>query len=112
MGRLDGLVLARDGGALDFPLYSARVLPVKTPKLRTPSFRTFCKRMGSQVLTLAILFTLPNSHATAQGCAQCLDSTRATPPQVQAGYRHAIYLLGGAGATFFLAGLALFRRER
>jgi hypothetical protein len=52
------------------------------------------------------------AQAHAQGCAQCLDSTRATPPQVQAAYRHAIYLLGGAGAIFFLTGLILFRRER
>ncbi|MDE1161848.1 MAG: hypothetical protein PW792_07865 [Acidobacteriaceae bacterium] len=55
------------------------------------------------------------SHAAqclAQGCALCLDSTRATPPAVQAGYRHAILLMGGAGAAIFIAGLALFRRER
>jgi hypothetical protein len=30
---------------------------------------------------------------------------------VQAAYRHAIFLLGGAGATFFIAGLILFRRN-
>jgi len=47
-----------------------------------------------------------------QGCAQCLDNTRATPPAVQAAYRHAIYLLGGAGATVFAAGAWLLRRER
>ena len=47
-----------------------------------------------------------------QGCAQCLDSTRATPPAVQAAYRHAIYLLGGAGAAVFAAGALLLRRER
>ena len=52
------------------------------------------------------------ANAYAQGCAQCLDSTQATPPAVQAAYRHAIYLLGGAGLALFLAGLYLFRRER
>jgi len=48
----------------------------------------------------------------AQGCAQCLDSTRTTPPAVQAAYRHAIYLLAGAGAIIFLGGTLLLRRER
>ena len=52
------------------------------------------------------------ANAWAQGCAQCLDSTQATPPAVQAAYRHAIYLLGGAGLALFLSGIYLFRRER
>jgi hypothetical protein len=47
-----------------------------------------------------------------QGCTQCLDSTRATPPAVQAAYRHAIFLLGGAGATLFITGTLLLRRNR
>ena len=47
-----------------------------------------------------------------QGCAQCLDTTRATPPAVQAAYRHAIYLLGGTAATLFIAATLLIRRER
>lgn len=51
-------------------------------------------------------------QAHAQGCAQCLDSTRATPPAVQAAYRHAIILLGSAGATLFIAGTLLLRRQR
>jgi hypothetical protein len=46
-----------------------------------------------------------------QGCAQCLDSTRATPPAVQAAYRHAIFLLGGFAATIFTAGTLLLRRR-
>jgi len=54
-------------------------------------------------LTLAVL---------TQGCTQCLDSTRATPPEVQAAYRHAIYLLGSVGALFFVGGTLLLRRER
>ena len=52
------------------------------------------------------------SIARGQGCAQCLDSTRSTPPQVQAAYRHAIYLLGGAGVSLFIAGTLLLRRYR
>jgi len=52
------------------------------------------------------------SFAHAQGCTQCLDATRSTPPSVQAAYRHAIYLLGGSGAVLFLAGAMLLRRER
>jgi hypothetical protein len=47
-----------------------------------------------------------------QGCAQCLDSTRATPPTVQAAYRHAIILLASAGATLFITGTLLLRRQR
>ena len=47
-----------------------------------------------------------------QGCAQCLDTTRATPPAVQAAYRHAILLLAGSAATLFTAGTLLLRRKR
>ncbi len=47
--------------------------------------------------------------ALSQGCSQCLDSTRATPPQVQTAYRHAILLLGGAGVSLFVAGAVLLR---
>jgi hypothetical protein len=46
-----------------------------------------------------------------QGCAQCLDTTRATPPAVQAAYRHAIILLASAAATLFVAGTLLLRRR-
>lgn len=52
------------------------------------------------------------AQARAQGCAQCLDSTQATPPAVQAAYRHAIYLLGGTGALLFVVGTLIIRRER
>jgi hypothetical protein len=56
------------------------------------------------------LFFVPAAHA--QGCTQCLDSTRATPPAVQAAYRHAIFLLAGFAATLFTAGVLLLRRNR
>ena len=51
-------------------------------------------------------------QSSGQGCTQCLDSTRATPPRVQAAYRHAILLLGGAGLTLFIAGTLLLRNNR
>jgi hypothetical protein len=52
------------------------------------------------------------AQSFGQGCSQCLDNTRATPPAVQAAYRKAIYLLGGTGAALFIAGTLLIRRER
>jgi hypothetical protein len=58
-----------------------------------------------------MLLILTASQAFAQGCAQCLDSTRATPPAVQAAYRHAILLLVGAASALFVAGLILLRRD-
>ncbi len=60
---------------------------------------------------LLLLFFTPAPTLHAQGCTQCLDSTRATPPQVQAAYRHAIYLLGGAGTAIFLTGTLLLRKK-
>ena len=50
--------------------------------------------------------------AILQGCAQCLDNTEATPPSVQAAYRHAIILLVGAAVLVFVVALVLIRRER
>ncbi len=61
-------------------------------------------------LTALVLFIFA-TQSIAQGCTQCLDSTRATPPAVQAAYRHAILLLGGFGASFFIAGALLLRRN-
>jgi hypothetical protein len=60
--------------------------------------------------TIIALF-LAAHPAHAQGCAQCLDSTQATPPAVQAAYRHAIELLGGVAVALFLAALYLLHRE-
>jgi len=65
-----------------------------------------------RLLLLALLVCLalaPAAHA--QGCAQCLDTTRATPAATQAAYRHAIELLAGAASALFLAGLILLRRN-
>jgi Na+/proline symporter len=73
--------------------------------------RLSAERAGWLWLALLLLFAAA-APALGQGCAQCLDSTRATPPAVQAAYRHAIYLLGGAGATLFAAGTYLLRRNR
>jgi hypothetical protein len=56
--------------------------------------------MGSNGVSLMTLI---------QGCAQCLDTTRATPPGVQAAYRHAIVLLGGMGVAVFVVGVGLLR---
>jgi len=74
--------------------------------------RAFILSVAKDLCILLAVATFFTPHAHAQGCAQCLDATRATPPAVQAAYRHAIYLLGGAGATLFLAGAFLLRRER
>ena len=64
------------------------------------------------LLTIAgLLLVSAAPQAFAQGCAQCLDSTRATPPAVQAAYRHAILLLVGAASTLFIGGLILLRRD-
>ena len=63
-------------------------------------------------ILLAGFLTLGTAiQSSAQGCTQCLDSTRATPPAVQAAYRHAIFLLGGVGTALFVGGLLLLRRE-
>ncbi|MEO6922621.1 MAG: copper resistance protein CopC [Bryocella sp.] len=63
---------------------------------------------------LIILFavSLLSAHAYAQGCSQCLDSTQATPPAMQAAYRHAILLLASAAATLFGAMLVIIYRNR
>ena len=66
------------------------------------------------VLHLVILFalTLTAAFVRAQGCAQCQDNTAATPPRVQASYRHAIVLMTIPAAALFLGTLILFKRYR
>ena len=80
------------------------------PQTRAPHLRVRSALRRACFLSLLVLTA--TLAGRAQGCTQCLDSTRATPPQVQAAYRHAIYLLGGAGLTLFLAGTLLLRNRR
>jgi len=61
-------------------------------------------------LLLAAALYAPRAHA--QGCAQCLDTTAATSPATQRAYRRAILMMGGAAGGFFVATLALFKRNR
>ena len=58
------------------------------------------------------VWLLLQGSAFAQGCAQCLDNTAATPPATQAAYRHAILLLASTASVIFAAGVALMRRSR
>ena len=71
------------------------------------------KLRGLRAVCLASTLAISAAPSSlAQGCAQCLDSTRATPPAVQAAYRHAIYLLSGCGLSIFITGALLLRKER
>jgi hypothetical protein len=63
-------------------------------------------------LTLLIALSIPAAALHAQGCAQCRDNMQATPPAVQAAYRHAIELLAISGLTLFAGGILLLRRYR
>ena len=67
---------------------------------------------GLPVLLFLCLLILAPQHAWGQGCAQCLDSTRATPPAVQAAYRHAILLMAGVASSLFVGGTLLLRKMR
>lgn len=81
---------------------------IRVPHLRARFYRALRRAwlIGAMV---TILVSITPLHA--QGCAQCLDSTRATPPAVQAAYRHAILLLIGAASSLFAVGLILLRRD-
>ena len=81
----------------------------RDPCTSQPSFQP--RQLVYALTLLAATLFLSAPHAIAQGCTQCLDSTRATPPAVQAAYRHAIFLLGGVAAALFVGGLLLLRRE-
>ena len=61
------------------------------------------------LLALALLCTAP---VRAQGCPQCQDNLRQTPPRTQSAYRHAILLMTLAGTTLFGSGIVLLRRFR
>jgi hypothetical protein len=69
------------------------------------------RRLQLLLTPVAILLLFAATGAFGQGCAQCLDSTRSTPPAVQAAYRHAILLLVSAASALFVTGLVLLRRE-
>jgi hypothetical protein len=69
------------------------------------------RRLQLLLAIASLLLLLTTSQAFAQGCAQCLDSTRATPPAVQAAYRHAILMLVSAASTLFVVGIILLRRN-
>jgi len=61
--------------------------------------------MYAIVLFCALFFAL---QAHAQGCSQCRDNVAQSSPAMQQGFRHSIYLLGGAalffcGVTFAVA---------
>jgi hypothetical protein len=73
---------------------------------------TKCERTAEILVVLMVVVFLSTARAHAQGCAQCLDATQATPPAVQAAYRHAIYLLAGVAATLFVAAAFVLRRLR
>lgn len=67
----------------------------------------------SIALALALFFSsLSPAPAQAQGCAQCLDNTAATPPATQRAYRHAIILLTLTAGGLFATTLYLFKRHR
>jgi hypothetical protein len=65
-------------------------------------------RTAFAILLALALTPIP---ARAQGCTQCRDNTAATSPATQRAYRHAIFLMSGAAATFFVATLILFKRN-
>lgn len=69
------------------------------------------RRLQLLLILTGLLLVFTVSQAVGQGCAQCLDSTRAMPPAVQAAYRHAILLLVSAASALFAIGLILFRRN-
>ena len=64
--------------------------------------------LASAVFLAALALPIP---LHAQGCAQCRDNTAAATPATQRAYRRAIFLMTGSGAAFFLATLALFKRN-
>jgi hypothetical protein len=67
-------------------------------------------RLWRTALIASVLSIAPSLHA--QGCAQCLDNTAATPPATQRAYRHAIILLTLTAGGLFATTLYLFKRHR
>ena len=65
--------------------------------------------LSTPLIALSLLLP-PLSHA--QGCAQCLDNTTATPPKTQAAYRHAIFFMTITAGSLFAGTVALLKRHR
>ena len=61
---------------------------------------------------LTLLAALLTPPLRAQGCPQCQDNLRQTPPRTQSAYRHAILLMTLTGTTLFASGIVLLRRFR
>lgn len=64
--------------------------------------------MLRRILLFCALMLAATTGAYAQGCSQCRDDVAQSSPAMQQGFRHSIYLLGGAalffcGVTFAVA---------
>ncbi len=66
--------------------------------------------LRQSALLIVLLALTPAAHP--QGCAQCRDNTAATPPEVQAAYRHAILFMVTAASGLFLTTVYLLKRHR
>ncbi len=55
---------------------------------------------------------IASTAALLQGCAQCADSMRGAPADVQAAYRDAILLMMAAGAAVFGAAVWMMKDRK
>jgi hypothetical protein len=69
-------------------------------------------RTASTLALALLLFVLLSPPLHAQGCTQCQDNTAATPPRIQAAYRHAIVFMTVTAGSLFLGTLVLLKRHR
>lgn len=70
------------------------------------------KRLAASV-ALAVLFSLsPQSLLRAQTCSMCRDTTAGSAPQMRAGLRRAIPVLGIPAAALFLGMLVVAVKTR
>ncbi len=67
------------------------------------------RRLATALLFASAAVYTPSIHA--QGCAQCRDSTGATPVATQRAYGHAIELMTGAAAILFVATVVMMKRQ-
>lgn len=86
--------------------------PAASRDVDASSGGTYLGSVFKGICVAVVISVFFGNRAFGQGCAQCLDTTRATPPAVQAAYRHAILLLGGFAMTFFMAAGALLLRRQ